>query len=245
MSRFLIISDPHEKLLPKSDTGFSMLREALRRGHEVFWACSGDLKYQNSSKDSGLAVSAERVISCAANSLPSVEPNRELLPLSNFNGVWIRKEPPFDGSYLSMCWLLALEEKAVQIVNAPSVLMRYHEKLIPFDAVRAGFLKADEVVPSFFSLGDVSVKNISFLKSNSACITKPLLGHGGVGVKKWDSLDEIGTLPKDTVLQPFIPEILKTGDRRVFFLNGKQVGDFVRMPEKGSIMSNLSRGGQK
>ena len=41
--------------------------------------------------------------------------------------------------------------------------------------------------------------------------------------------------------QKFLPKIIK-GDKRVFIINGKVCGAISRVPKKGSILSNLSKG---
>ena len=41
--------------------------------------------------------------------------------------------------------------------------------------------------------------------------------------------------------QKFLPKIDR-GDKRVFIINGKVVGAISRVPKKGSILSNISKG---
>ena len=43
------------------------------------------------------------------------------------------------------------------------------------------------------------------------------------------------------MIQKFLPEIIK-GDRRVFIIGGKIKGAISRIPRKGSILSNMSKG---
>ena len=43
------------------------------------------------------------------------------------------------------------------------------------------------------------------------------------------------------MFQKFIPQISK-GDKRVFIINGKVKGAISRLPKKGSILSNMSKG---
>ncbi len=162
----------------------------------------------------------------------------------SFSAVWIRKDPPFDTSYVSLCWLLSLEEKNVCMLNSPSLLLRYHEKLIPFEAVAAGFLKPRETVPTH--IGD-SASARRFLEGGEydPAIRKPFLGFAGADVKKF-SLRAGDALPKQEALeltQPFLGQIAKVGDRRVIFLGGKVIGDFVRLPKQGEFVSNIARGG--
>ena len=43
------------------------------------------------------------------------------------------------------------------------------------------------------------------------------------------------------MFQKFIPQISK-GDKRIFIINGKVKGAITRLPKKGSILSNMSKG---
>ena len=43
------------------------------------------------------------------------------------------------------------------------------------------------------------------------------------------------------MLQKFIPQISK-GDKRIFIIDGKIKGAISRLPKKGSILSNMSKG---
>jgi glutathione synthase len=44
------------------------------------------------------------------------------------------------------------------------------------------------------------------------------------------------------MVQKFLPKV-KYGDKRIFILNGKVKGAIRRVPAKGSILSNISQGG--
>jgi glutathione synthase len=164
--------------------------------------------------------------------------------LRDFKAVWIRKDPPFDVSYLTLCWLLALEEKHVAFFNRPSSLLRLHEKLIPFEAVAAGALKPAELVPTH--IGDSATARRFLEKGDyDPAVRKPFLGFGGSDVKKfsWKNGDSLPKAGEMELTQPFLPEIATAGDRRVFFIGGKLAGDFVRRPKAGEIVSNIARGG--
>lgn len=247
--RFLILADPVERLHPESDTGFALARVALERGHEVYW--STDQQY--ALDGDRVVVSPHRVLSCPEGQRPVLE-QAEALParvlfVRDFDGVWIRKDPPFNDRYLWICWLLALEEKNVPIWNPPSALIRHHEKLMGLEMLASGVLKKDDVLGMSIPTGDaMPIRWLVSGGTSGAFVTKPWLGYGGRDVEKWDSSEhyarEMGDSPRAyTIFQAFQPQVLKTGDRRVFFLSGKYFGDFARIPGKGSIRSNLAQGG--
>jgi glutathione synthase len=231
---YLVIADPLRTLKPRTDTSLALVREALLRAHSVHWATAEDLFLW----EGRIFVRAEEITGCAEHSLPATETVAEPQPLNSYDGVWIRKDPPFDNSYLSLCWLLALEENNVPMLNKPSVLLRYHEKLLPFEAVEKGFLRADELIPTFLPTGRRLNVPADFPKGE--CVTKPFLGHGGKDVRV---LAAPHSPDPYNFLQPLQKEIHRTGDRRIFILNGEVIGSYVRMPPANDIRANIAAGG--
>lgn len=231
---FLIIGDPLRGLKPKTDTSLALVREGLTRAHELHWCTAEDLVLWKGR----VLARVDSITGCAENSHPVTENIKELQALNSYDGVWIRKDPPFDQSYLSLCWLLALEENNVPMLNAPSLLLRYHEKMLPFEAVEQGFLREEETITSFLPSGRRLAVPDDFPKGES--VTKPWLGHGGKDVERHEG-------PRSPepyhFLQPLQKEITRTGDRRIFFLNGDVIGSFVRLPPQGEIRSNIAAGG--
>ncbi|MGZ3652528.1 MAG: ATP-grasp domain-containing protein [Bdellovibrionota bacterium] len=232
---FLIVGDPIRDLKPKTDTSLALVREALMRAHTVHWCTQEDLTLW----DGRILARVENLTGCAEHSHPASETEKELQAVNSYDGVWIRKDPPFDVSYMSLCWLLALEENNVPFLNKPSLLLRYHEKMLPIEAVEKGFLRTEEVIPTFLPTGRRLPVPTNFPKGE--CVTKPWLGHGGVGVEK---LEGPRTPEPYHFLQPLQKEVTRTGDRRIFLLNGEIIGSFARMPAEGDIRANLAAGGR-
>lgn len=240
--KLVLIGDPVAKLKPAADSSFAMAEVALSQGISVYWAEADSVAL--SAQDVWLK--AARVRAVSAQGLDLVEPAEEL-PLRKFAVAMIRKDPPFDTSYLRLCWLLALEESRVRLLNSPSSLLRYHEKMLPYEAVAQGFLKAADVIPSFCGPGAEARRFLENL-GVAEVVSKPFLGHGGEAVHKLSRTEVLGFEPHSpllgggNLLQPYQPEITK-GDRRVFFLKGKYIGSFLRVPKEGHFVSNLAQGG--
>lgn len=240
--KVLFIADPTEKLKPAGDSSLAMLREALRRRHEAYWGLAENLEYRGGR----LRIVARRCEECGPDDRPVLGPE-ESLWLSETKAVFIRKDPPFDASYVRLCWLLSLEETKVVMVNKPSLLLRYHEKLVPLEALALGFLRPEDLIPTH--IGDLDSAKAWVAEHRFAkVIAKPFLGFGGSRVhlyegahfQDWEpSSDE----KEELLVQPFEEAVLKRGDRRVFFLGGRLIGDFVRKPAEGGFVSNLAQGG--
>lgn len=237
--RFLVVADPIERLRPEFDTSLAIVRASQFRKHRVFWATENHLQLENGR----LRVLSAECKGWQPNGLPHLE-SPKLFDVRDFKAVWIRKDPPFDGSYLKLCWLLALDEKRTRMLNRPSILLRYHEKLLPFEAVMAGALKPSELVPTHIGSPESAAKYVD-AHGYDPLIQKPFLGFAGGDIRKFSKADWASKASRDgdVLTQPFLPEIAEKGDRRVMFLGGRVVGDFVRLPKSGEYVSNLARGG--
>jgi len=238
--KVLIVSDPIQTVSPKSDTGLSMLRGALARNHEVFWTTSKAIYMW----DNTVYCSSVQAKSCAEKKPAVMNSEHVESRVTEFDTVWIRKDPPFDESYLSLCWLLSLIEDSVLVVNNPSSLLTNHEKMLPYRALNAGFLSEDNLITTWISRGGNQSLPQDFPPGKT--ISKPWLGYAGRDVVLHDSPTAAASSREPgqyTMLQPFHEEVIDKGDRRVFFLNGDYKGDFVRLPCSGSIQANLAQGG--
>ena len=86
----------------------------------------------------------------------------------------------------------------------------------------------------------------NFFKRQKAVVAKPINGFSGNNVilfKTYNAV-KIRKLLKNhnhLFFQKFLPSVSK-GDKRVFIIKGKIVGAISRVPKKGSILSNMSKG---
>lgn len=236
--RLLFVADPVGKLKPAGDSSLALLRGALAKRWESFWATGHDVEFVGDT----VGVWANRVHESPKNALPKLE-ERHWHPLNAFDAVLIRKDPPFDSEYVKLCWILALAEEQVFMLNRPSLLLRYHEKLVPLEARAQGFLEKEDVIPTHLGELARAKEFVADLKTTKV-ITKPFLGFGGGDVVLRTQAEFRGLAElTDSVVQPFKEEVTKFGDRRVFFLNGELLAHFVRMPKEGGFISNLAQGG--
>lgn len=163
---------------------------------------------------------------------------------TDFDIIFMRKEPPVDELFVTATHLLSLAElQNVKIVNPPETLRNYNEKLFA--------LEFPELIPDYcFSASESDLKH--FAKQYSNIILKPIDGMGGRGIfiTKYDdpnfsviceTLSHYGKKP--ILAQRFIPEIA-SGDKRVTILHGEPY-EYVlaRIPTGVSIRGNLVAGG--
>lgn len=269
----LIVGDPLENLSFRSDSSLAMAQGALSLGYRVFWATIENIGLLNGTP----VISELHEIEEAKPDTPprhrKIETNGNLKPISQFTRVLIRKDPPFDLSYIDLCWILSQCE-AGRVINNPAALLSFHEKLTPCQLVR------DKVIPEYMTVPTIVSKKTEELKKfvneqfrtaelflsqfqsidafknfRFQILCKPWRGHGGRGIitfpspaefQNWLSLQSKtdDSLSEMIIVQPLLPEIHSRGDRRVFVVNGQVQFDFVRYPSAGRIEANLAQGGK-
>ncbi len=238
--KVLIIADTLTDLNPSSDTGLSLAREAIRRGYDLYWSTPEEIIVEAKT----VVIFATKVSECPEESLPTRTEDNIRLVISDLDSLWIRKDPPFDSSYLSMCWKLRLLHEELQILNPIETLLSFHEKMIPIFAAKAGAFPAEFVLDSYIGKCKELAKLPSVQeKLGRPYIIKPWLGHGGEGIRTMEKNLSSTKDADDIIAQKLIQDIAEVGDRRVLFIDGEYVGDFVRFPKKGSIIANLAQGG--
>jgi glutathione synthase len=236
MKPWLIVLDPVEKLDKHIDTSLFIAECAMKRRVPVYLATEQDLSIEASQ----VHVRASKLLEVSVGSAPRLEAAKTA-KLASYAAIFIRKDPPFDSSYVRLCWLLGTASSASLILNTPDLLLRYHEKMLPMEGLAQGFLKRSDVTPTF--LGAPAAAR-EFLAGQANCILKPFLGHGGRGVEKPKVSDLTDAhLGSDTLAQPYLSEIEKLGDFRVIFIDGKMAGFFSRFPKAGHYLSNVAQGG--
>ena len=159
------------------------------------------------------------------------------LDLTKCKFILIRQDPPFNLEYISTTYILDTIRHKVKILNNPTSIRNVSEKLYS--------ARYQKYMPS-----TIFTKNIDeikkFFKKNSSVILKPIHGYSGNDIHLLNKFDSklINSFIKKhdhIMLQKFLPKISK-GDKRVFIINGKVCGAISRIPKKGSILSNMSKG---
>ena len=165
-----------------------------------------------------------------------------LLRTVNFNLekskiILIRNDPPFDSRYLYTTFLLNHISKKIKIVNHPFAVRNISEKLFSINLMKY-------MPPTLISENLIEIR--SFFKKHKVIVVKPINGFSGNNVilfKTFNSIKIRKLLKTHNHLffQKFLPGVSK-GDKRVFIIKGKIVGAISRVPKKGSILSNMSKG---
>src|SRR5690554_4328653 len=159
-----------------------------------------------------------------------LESKRRLL--SDFDALFIRKDPPFNEDYLWMSLLLSgiPEGERPFVINRPMGLRNANEKLYA--------THFPEVTPRTLVTGRKD-EILRFLEAEGgAAVIKPIDGHGGEGVFKLASDDPnknaiIEALTRNerrqVMVQEFLPEV-KEGDKRILLIGDETLGAILRVP---------------
>lgn len=240
--RVLILADPVEKLKSQSDTSLYFARAALQLQGEVYFA----QPHQLSWREVDLFVSAQKAQDFKRGEKVSVR-DPQTFSIRDFDLIFIRKDPPFDSHYIKLCWLLSPFEKKIFMINRPQALIHFHEKMLPFEIFHRGFISEEDLIPQWVSRSKAEIESILKSSPEESFVVKPWLGYGGNEIHKMTKQEVLAVSDRfekeDLILQVFDSNVLTLGDRRVLFWRGKYIGDFVRMPQSGSVVSNLAQGG--
>jgi len=239
----LFIADPLASFKIYKDTTFAMMREAQKRGHQLFVCEPHHVVWQ-----SGQAVQAQVQQVHLTGKLDAwfevhgVYADRAL---HGFDAVVMRKDPPFDSEYFYATHLLEqAEREGAKVFNKPSALRDHPEKLAILEF-------AQFISPTLVTRDAQAIR--AFHAVHRDIILKPLDGMGGMGIfrVKADGLNlgsVIEALNRDgatrVMVQRFVPEIAQ-GDKRVLLIDGVALPyALARIPQGQEVRGNLAAGGK-
>ena len=234
-----VIMDPIQNIDINKDTTFVIMLEAQKRGHEMFYMEISDLFIKSAQP-----CAASRPVRVARG-----KPHFELgllesRPLTWFDVVLMRKDPPFDLNFFFATHLLSLvDPKQCVVINDPHGLREAPEKLYA--------LNFPEIIPPSIVTSNINRLKEFMAEQGGEIILKPLEGAGGRGVvylsrkdRNVNALLELvtmeGTVP--VMGQRYLPEI-RVGDKRVLVLNGEPIGALLRVPREDDNRANIHAGG--
>ena len=239
--KIAFIVDPLEKLKAYKDSSVFMMREAAKRGNEIF---AFETKHMAMLRGDVTAMASKLSVGADNDNWVTVTQSAET-KLADFDAVLMRKDPPFNQEYLYSTLLLELAEKqGARVVNRARSLRDYNEKL--------STAKFPQFTPP--TLVTQSMARIhAFIDEHRDVIVKKLDGMGGTSIFRVRADDpnrnaiiEVQTIDgAETIMaQRYIPEIVK-GDKRVLVIDGKVVPFcLARIPKAGETRGNLAAGGR-
>lgn len=238
--KIAVLMDPIDKINIKKDSSFAMCLAIQARGWDLFYFEASDLFVQQGRP---IAETHSLTVKEDPQSWFTLS-KKQSRYLNEFDVILMRKDPPFNMSYIYTTYMLELAEKeGVLIVNKPESLRAANEK---FFTTRFPHCCPATLVTQQAPL----IKE--FIESKGDIILKPLEGMGGKSVFRIqhhdpnanviiETLTDQGKIP--VMAQTYIPEIMTTGDKRILMVDGEPIPyALARIPAKGDGRGNLARG---
>lgn len=240
--RVLFVADPLETFNIHKDTTFAMMEAAQQRGWSCFEAHVPGLHAQGATP---LARCAPVTVARQAPPQHFTRGAWNVEPLSSFDAVIMRKDPPVDAAFTTALWLLDLtDRRRTQMVNDPRSILAANEKVYA--------LRFPEFTPETL-VSSQAQDLVAFYKAmNQDIILKPLDGHGGRGILRVSPGDRnlhsmIELLTNDgqrcIMAQRYLPAA-REGDKRILLVDGEPVGGaLLRVPAEADNRGNMHVGG--
>ena len=233
--------DPIQKLKAYKDSSVAMMRAAQARGHQLF------------AIEPGNVFSSRNVVQ--ANAMPIAVSDddhdwyeiyeKRAQPLTDFDAVIERKDPPFDMEYVYHTYLFERAcDQGARVFNRPGAIRDNNEKM--------AILKHPDMIAATTVTRSAAVLR-DFVSEYKDAIFKPLDGMGGSGifhVREGDKnlsviiemLTQLGT--QSIMAQRYLPEIVD-GDKRILLIAGEVVPfALARIPMIGESRGNMAAGGR-
>jgi len=234
INKIVAIQGNHpSKLNPKTDTSVFLANEIQKKNYRIFYYDPKNLSIINSK-----VVAEGFFIKFNYNNKKFYKIlKKQKLNLISCKYVLIRQDPPFNLEYISSTFILETLKNKVKIINNPTAIRNISEKLYS--------VKYQRFMPNtIFTQNIMEIKN--FFKKNKHVILKPIHSFSGNDIHLLNKfkLKFIQRLIKKhnyIMCQKYLPKISK-GDKRVFLIDGKICGAISRVPQKGSYLSNMSKG---
>jgi len=196
-------------------TNFWIIKEFLKRNHEVFITTIDNLAIKNSK---AMALALKTFIE--DENIKYQKQNQEIL-INDFDMVFFRPDPPVDMDYINATYIFDfVDEQKTTLINNPKAIRNFNEKL--------HITYFPDFVPENIVTADISmIKN--FVENHSKAVIKPLNMCFGSGVFCLDKNDiNLNTIIKTAtkngsnlvMVQRYLESAI-FGDKRVLLLGGE------------------------
>jgi len=244
--KHLFVMDPFERVHPQKDTTYLLIREALRRGHEVYVCDQSDLSFSKGEVFSPL----QQIDQLGAHSSDSSKVRVSLQPrhwraVGEMDVVWMRTDPPYSLDYLTTTYLLHLAESKTRVINRPDALQGCNEKIFALHFF-------EQLCPESLLSSSNQIINSFMEEVGGKAIAKPLYGAGGEGVFVLNHSDSNLNVILESMtdhgrrvilVQRFLPEVSQ-GDKRIIIVDGEPLGATLRISQSQDHRSNIHVGGE-
>lgn len=235
------IADPLPSFRIYKDSTYAMMVEADRRGYTLAYIDQRDLA--RTAAGVVEATAWPLTLTGDADAWYAVGAS-EAMPLSAFDAVIMRKDPPFDMEYVYSTYLLdRAEAQGARVFNSGRAIRDHNEKFAISEF-------PELITPTLVTRDAERVRE--FHREHGDIILKPLDGMGGMGIFRvrpdgmnlGSMIEMLGGNGERTIMaQKFIPQI-DAGDKRILVIDGTPVPfALARVPQGNEVRGNLAAGG--
>ncbi len=250
--KICFIMYPWNRVSPESDSTILLIHEAVSRGHTVAITSTSNLTIRGSiaSAFCDVVVRKDKISPNMAIFHRQTEFRRAQLPLSGFDTIIMRDNPPLDN--LALNFLDSVRSDTF-IINDIDGLRIANNKLYTssFHDPHNEFIPA-----TYVSKNREYLERIIKESDREKMILKPLTGYGGRGVivLEQSARDNVRSLldfyigghdsqgGNYVILQEYVNGA-EDGDIRILMLNGEPIGAMRRIPANGDVRANVHAGG--
>ncbi len=234
------LMDPLETLDLKGDTTFALALEAQKRNHHISFFKPEDLMLSNNDV---LAHICKLELYSSNNLMDFKYHDYFTKPLSKYDVIMMRQDPPFNMAYISATHILEKLPTSTLVVNNPFEVRNSPEKIFVTNFTHL-------MPKTLISRNIEAIKE--FRRKFKDIIIKPLYGNGGHGIfhilpddENLNSILEMffSQNKEPLMIQEYLKDV-RNGDKRIILLNGKAVGAVNRIPKLGESRSNMHVGGR-
>jgi glutathione synthase len=240
--KYLIVADPLSRFQPRYDTTLRLAAEILARGHRVDYM---DLSQANTAQPNASYLAALPVQEVLASD-PAHAPYFKLAvrrhaSVADYQVILQRQDPPVDEVYRAHAAHFAQAPSDILQINNPAETPRHSEHELP--TRYPNFAIPTTLCQSFQSFSK------AIAQQSGESVAKPMDQCSGIGIEFFKPDTPEATLlaywqrwQPQVIVQPFLDEILRSGDLRVLVMNQRILGQVLRVPRSGSRLANLHQG---
>ena len=241
-TRYLIVADPLERLLPEFDLGVCVSRELLARGLAVDYLDLLASDVGASPADYLANLPVREVLDAPLGGEPfwRLGPERAA-DVRDYRVILQRKDPPVDDLFRAYCRLFEAAPESVIQVNRPPATYQLCEHTLALE------FPAYAAPTRICSSLDQLEAAVRALPGEAVC--KPMNTYCGIGVTFVPAGADRSVLAAfwerwqpEVIVQPYLPAIEASGDLRILTLNQVVLGSVLRVPKPGSRLANLHQG---
>lgn len=242
MPRYLITGDPAHTMQAYMDSTLRMAQALLARGIAVDYCDLFETDLQSSPQVYLQKIPVREILSVQPSEKVFISlAEKSFRDVRDYDVLLHRKDPPVDDFFKTVMKKFGQAPKNILQINDPLTQIQYSEKELA--TFYPEFAIPTQICSNFAEF------EAAIREKSPEAVAKPFNECSGIGVEFFKPDVERAELERYwrerqplVIVQPYLDEITRSGDLRVFVVNTRVVGAVLRVPKKGSRLGNLHQG---